>query len=222
MKRISVRILASLVIATVSGLVVNSPVSADQTLTMPAGSSIHVGPQAPPAPREDHRWASPSQNAVWIAGHNEWQSGQYVWVGGYYGYPPHEGNHWVSPHLYRTTPTATLTNPVIGPVKSTFTKAVKLKPDRPRQITPACWLIKNAPHLMHCFDRWITLPDTAPELSRSLSLPRSARPWLRFGNERIRLVVESTARPDSYLRTRLVFGSLFCPRLHQPKSFRPA
>ncbi len=97
MKRISVRISASLAAAIVSGLVYSSPISADQVLTMQAGSSIHSGPEVPPAPREDHRWASPSHNAVWIAGHNEWSNGTYVWVGGYYAYPPHEGSHWVSP-----------------------------------------------------------------------------------------------------------------------------
>jgi len=58
---------------------------------------IQIGNQAPPAPHPEHRWASPSHSAVWIPGHNEWQNGQYAWVGGYYAYPPHKNSHWVAP-----------------------------------------------------------------------------------------------------------------------------
>lgn len=60
--------------------------------------SIHIGSQGPPQDREDYQqWQSPYQTAVWIPGHNEWRDGQYVWVGGYYGYPPHRHSHWVAP-----------------------------------------------------------------------------------------------------------------------------
>jgi hypothetical protein len=96
-KYISIRTLTAAA-ATVAllGLAGASPVSADQ-VTLAAGGTVHVGPQAPPPPQEDHQWASPYRTAVWIAGHNEWKDGGYVWVGGYYSYPPQENNHWVAP-----------------------------------------------------------------------------------------------------------------------------
>ena len=56
---------------------------------------LQIGPQAPPPPIVEHRWARPYPDAVWIAGHYEWAHGSYVWVGGYYAYPPHHGAHWV-------------------------------------------------------------------------------------------------------------------------------
>ena len=73
------------------GLAGSSRVSADTSF------GIHIGLQGPPPDREEHPWARPDRTAVWIAGHNEWANGGYVWVAGYYAYPPHEGNHWVSP-----------------------------------------------------------------------------------------------------------------------------
>jgi len=65
--------------------------------------SIHVGPP----PREHHRdyerWESPGPGAVWIAGHNEWDDGRWVWVGGYWTYPPRHGGHWVPGHYSERT-----------------------------------------------------------------------------------------------------------------------
>ena len=49
----------------------------------------------PPHDRPDHRWQSPSRDAIWIAGHYDWIHGRWVWVGGYYTYPPHLGAKWV-------------------------------------------------------------------------------------------------------------------------------
>jgi hypothetical protein len=91
MKNMSIRTLA-LTAATVAllGLAGNSSVLADSSFT------IHIGTQAPPPPQEDHQWASPYHTAVWIPGYNEWSNGGYIWVAGYYGYPPHAGSHWVS------------------------------------------------------------------------------------------------------------------------------
>jgi hypothetical protein len=61
---------------------------------------IQVGGPPPPPHRDYHRWAPPSRGAVWIDGHNEWRGGQWIWVGGYYDYPPYPGAYWV-PGRYR-------------------------------------------------------------------------------------------------------------------------
>jgi hypothetical protein len=93
MKNISIRTLA-LTAATIAllGLAGSGPVSADPSLI------IQVGSQGPPPPQQDYQqWQRPYQSAVWIPGHNEWRDGQYVWIGGYYGYPPHQHSHWVQP-----------------------------------------------------------------------------------------------------------------------------
>ena len=65
------------------------------------GVSIRVGTPPPPV-RVDYyqRWPQPSRNAVWIAGHNEWNGRAWVWVGGYYGYPPHRGAVWYGPRYH--------------------------------------------------------------------------------------------------------------------------
>jgi len=52
--------------------------------------SIQVGTPPPPIVVE-HPWARPYRGAVWIAGHHEWVNGVWVWVGGYYAYPPRHG-----------------------------------------------------------------------------------------------------------------------------------
>jgi hypothetical protein len=93
MKNISIRTLAfTAATAAFLGMAGSSTVSADPSLI------IHVGSQGPPPPQQDYQqWQSPDRTAVWIPGHNEWQNSQYVWVGGYYGYPPHRHSHWVSP-----------------------------------------------------------------------------------------------------------------------------
>ncbi len=93
MKKISIRTLV-LTAATVAllGLAGSGSLSADPSF------SIHIGSQRPPPDREDyHQWQSPDRTAVWIPGHNEWRDGRYVWIGGYYSYPPHRHNHWIAP-----------------------------------------------------------------------------------------------------------------------------
>ena len=64
----------------------------------PASAATYVGIQvgAPPPPLVvEHPWARPYPGAVWISGHHEWIRGRWVWVGGYYAYPPRRGGHWV-------------------------------------------------------------------------------------------------------------------------------
>jgi len=59
--------------------------------------SIQVGTPPPPFVPE-HPWARPYRGAVWIPGHHEWINGAWVWVGGYYSYPPRRGGFWVRAH----------------------------------------------------------------------------------------------------------------------------
>lgn len=60
---------------------------------------IQVGTPPPPVVVE-HAWARPYRGAVWIPGHHEWVNGAWVWIGGYYAYPPRRGGYWV-PARYR-------------------------------------------------------------------------------------------------------------------------
>ncbi len=64
------------------------------------GVSIQVGTPPPPPPHPYHRWAAPYPGAVWIAGHNEWVNGRWVYVGGYYAYPPRRGAVWIAPRYH--------------------------------------------------------------------------------------------------------------------------
>lgn len=64
---------------------------------------ISVGNQPPPPNRYEKRWAQPYETAIWIPGHNEWRGGRYVWVPGYYSYPPKGKKKWVDPR-YRHAP----------------------------------------------------------------------------------------------------------------------
>jgi len=91
MKRTSIQLLAFTVVTAITGFAAATTVHAETALV------IQIGNQAPPQPQQDHQWASPYHSAAWIPGHNEWQSGQYVWVGGYYAYPPRPHSHWVAP-----------------------------------------------------------------------------------------------------------------------------
>jgi hypothetical protein len=70
-----------------------------------ASAAVYVGvrvggPPPPPPVRVDGAWASPYRGAVWIPAHNEWINGRWVWVRGYYTYPPRRGGYWV-PAYYR-------------------------------------------------------------------------------------------------------------------------
>jgi hypothetical protein len=62
---------------------------------------IAIGTPPPPPPAVVYRpWARPYHGAVWVAGHNEWINGRWVWVGGYYAYPPRRGAVWVGPRYH--------------------------------------------------------------------------------------------------------------------------
>jgi len=62
---------------------------------------VSVGTPPPPPPVVVYKpWASPHRSAVWISGHNEWNGGRWVWVGGYYAYPPHRGAVYVPSRYY--------------------------------------------------------------------------------------------------------------------------
>src|SRR5271154_28483 len=62
--------------------------------------NIQVGNPPPPPGYVDRPWGRPYRGAVWIAPHNEWINGRWVWVRGYYAYPPRSGAYWV-PGRYR-------------------------------------------------------------------------------------------------------------------------
>jgi hypothetical protein len=69
----------------------------------PAAAAVDIGVAVggpPPAPYHEHRWARPYPGAVWIPGYHEWRDGRWVWIGGYWGYPPYPGAIWVGP-VYR-------------------------------------------------------------------------------------------------------------------------
>ncbi len=63
--------------------------------------SIRVGTPPPPPPAVVYqRWPAPYHGAVWIPGHHEWVNGRWVYVGGYYGYPPRRGAVWIAPRYH--------------------------------------------------------------------------------------------------------------------------
>ena len=63
--------------------------------------SVQFGTPPPPPPAVVGRpWARPYRGAVWIAPHYELIHRRWVWVDGYYTYPPRPGGYWV-PGRYR-------------------------------------------------------------------------------------------------------------------------
>lgn len=92
MKKIQLRLSALALVALAALFAAPSQASA-------AFVDIQVG-GPPPPPVVERRWAPPYRGAVWIPGHQEWIRGRWVWVGGYYGYPPRPGAYWV-PGRYR-------------------------------------------------------------------------------------------------------------------------
>jgi hypothetical protein len=70
----------------------------------PAQLNIQIGGPSrppPPPPPPEHRWHEPYHGAYWIRGHNEWRDGRWVWIGGYYGYPPYPGAVWIEGRIGR-------------------------------------------------------------------------------------------------------------------------
>lgn len=60
--------------------------------------AVQIGSTPPPPPpvAVETVWAPPAPNAIWVAGHYEWNGAAYVWVPGYYTYPPQQGYVWVA------------------------------------------------------------------------------------------------------------------------------
>jgi hypothetical protein len=57
---------------------------------------VQIGTPPPSAPVVvEHPWGRPYRTAVWISPHYEVVNGAWVWVHGYYGYPPRRGMVWV-------------------------------------------------------------------------------------------------------------------------------
>jgi hypothetical protein len=94
MKIVRLRFMALALVVTAVLLVAPGTASA-------ADVRIQVGIAPPPGPVVVERpWSSPYRSAVWIPAHNEWIGGRWVWVHGYYTYPPRRGGYWV-PARYR-------------------------------------------------------------------------------------------------------------------------
>jgi len=63
--------------------------------------NVQIGAPPPPAPVVVERpWGRPYRTAVWVAPHYEVVNGGWVWVHGYYAYPPYRGAVWI-PGRYR-------------------------------------------------------------------------------------------------------------------------
>ena len=91
MKYLHIRLLALALVAITASFLVPSHASAA------AYVNIQVGTPPPVAPGYvDRPWGRPYHGAVWIAPHYEWINGRWVWVRGYYAYPPRPGMVWVS------------------------------------------------------------------------------------------------------------------------------
>jgi hypothetical protein len=88
MKIVHLRLMALALIATAVLFVAPSSASA-------AYVGIQVGTPPPPVIVE-RAWARPYPTAVWIPAHHEWIRGRWVWVHGYYAYPPYRGAVWIS------------------------------------------------------------------------------------------------------------------------------
>ena len=82
------------------GALVITTIGADGSVNV--GISIGIGRpapvivrQAPPRRAAEVIIASPGPGHVWIAGHNSWRDGQWVWVPGAWVVPPQPGTVWV-------------------------------------------------------------------------------------------------------------------------------
>jgi hypothetical protein len=87
MKKLSFRIVP-LAVAAVAMLLIGTGSARAQVV------AVRIGPPAPPVVVE-HPWGRPYPGAVWIRPHHEWINGAWVWVHGYYAYPPHPGAVWI-------------------------------------------------------------------------------------------------------------------------------
>ena len=57
---------------------------------------VQIGAPPPPPVVVEQPWAPPYRTAIWIKPHYEVINGRWVWVRGYYTYPPRSGVVWVN------------------------------------------------------------------------------------------------------------------------------
>jgi hypothetical protein len=94
MKNVSLKLAALGFVAGAALFLAPTPASA-------AYVDVRIGAPPPPGPVVVERpWVAPYRGAVWIAPHYEAINGRWVWVHGYYTYPPRHGGYWV-PGRYR-------------------------------------------------------------------------------------------------------------------------
>jgi hypothetical protein len=78
-------------------LAVGAAMFVSPTKASAAVINVQIGAPPPPAPVVVERpWGRPYRTAVWIAPHYEVVNGGWVWVHGYYAYPPRPGAYWVA------------------------------------------------------------------------------------------------------------------------------
>jgi hypothetical protein len=81
-------------LAVIAGLALFVPTTAS---AVEVGVAFGTPPPAVPVVVE-HPWARPYAGAYWVRPHYELVNGGWVWVHGYYEYPPHVGAVWVPGH----------------------------------------------------------------------------------------------------------------------------
>lgn len=91
MKRVSLLKLGVLALLAGTALMVFPAQASAAVVSVQIG-----GPPPPPPSRVPPPWARPYRSAVWIAPHYEVVNGRWVWINGYYAYPPRPGGYWVT------------------------------------------------------------------------------------------------------------------------------
>lgn len=89
-------------LAAVALLAVAMTLTGSSQATAASYGSVRVGSAPPPPPvRVDGQWKRPYRGAIWIEPHYEWVNGRWIWIRGYYTYPPQHGMYWIPPHYYK-------------------------------------------------------------------------------------------------------------------------
>src|SRR5271170_4060916 len=73
---------------------INTPNTIGGTAEVSSSDTTVVSEEPPPAPAEDVTVVAPGPDYVWIGGEWVW-NGQWVWVSGHWGYPPHPHAIWI-------------------------------------------------------------------------------------------------------------------------------